>query len=185
MSNKPRHRPPRQYDTAPSYTLVSVGTGQCANPTCNCVPTFEPWSYTVGRSRRRRAELVTTGLFNVAVIQDLTDRVAHQIDRHDALRQLGADRTCWLGERLVRLDPVPDEWVVHDPCRIAAWFDRFARSGTPIEPPELLQIVWPDDAGRFPDDPACDALIRGRQALLGHDPLTYPAVAADDLDGVA
>ena len=176
MSNKPRHRPPRQRHRTPPFRIFAIDTGACQRPGCNCGFTGRPWSYTVGRSRRRQAELVTTGLFSLEVIAHLTHDVAHQIDAHGLLESLPSDRVFDVLGLPFRLDVVPPEWVLTDPYRIASWFPRDPRREPRIDPPDILQIVWPDQAGRFPDDPRCAELERQRQVLLAADPLTYPTV---------
>jgi hypothetical protein len=42
----------------------------------------------------------------------------------------------------------------------AIWFAR--QVGTQA-PPRRVQLLWPDEAGKFPDDPACSAEVRGMQ----------------------
>lgn len=182
MSNKPRHRPPRARPRRHvPYRVFAIDTGACDEPFCDCAFTGRPWSYTAGRSRWGRAELVTTGLFVPEVVATVTHRVAHEIDAHDLLGRLRPDRTFELDGLSFRLDVVPPEWVLLDPSRIASWFSLYGRGRRPIQAPELLQIVWPDWAGRFPDDPSCGDLERERQILLAVDPVSYPTIA-DDLD---
>ena len=45
----------------------------------------------------------------------------------------------------------------------ASWYARFA--GTQ-DPPARLQLLWPDKAGRFPNDPACSEEVRALQQPL-------------------
>lgn len=179
MSNKPRHRPPRPRRRDPGYKVVAIDTCHCVDPQCGCRITGRPWSYTVGRSSVGREELVTTGLFNVAVIGYLTHLVAEHLDN---VGFPAPDPVGGVIEVLglpFRLDRVPRDWVLHDPSRIARWFDRFERPGKPLDVPGLVQIVWPDEEGHFPDDPLCGVLERERQVLLAHDPLSYPTVLDD------
>ena len=176
MSNKPHHRPRRRDHRPLSFRLFAIDTGLCERPGCTCVFTGRPWSYTVGRSRRGQAELVTTGLFNPQVIAHLTYDVAHQIDVHGLLDSLPPDRIVDVLGLPFRLDIVPPEWVLHDPSRIASWFASHGRPDAAVEPPELLQIVWPDEFGRFHDHQLCGELERQRQVLLAADPVSYPAL---------
>lgn len=176
MSNKPRHRPPRRPPRPPSFRVFAIDTGVCERPGCTCRFTGRPWSYTVGRSRRGQAELVTTGLFNPDVIAHLTYDVAHQIDVHGLLEPLPPDRIVEVLGLPFRLDVVPPQWVRHDPSRIASWFASHGRTGTALDAPDILQIVWPDEFGRFPDEPMCGELERQRQVLLALDPVSYPTI---------
>ncbi|HWL41672.1 MAG TPA: DUF4262 domain-containing protein [Ilumatobacter sp.] len=178
MSNKPHHRPPRHRHRykPPPFRVFAIDTGVCTRPGCDCGFTGRPWSYTAGRSRRGQAELVTTGLFNPEVIAHLTHDVAHQIDAHDLLVSLPPDRVVDVLGLPFRLDVVPPEWVLHDPSRITSWFSLYGRAAASVDPPDILQIVWPDEFGRFPDDPLCGELERQRQVLLAVDPVSYPTV---------
>ena len=61
--------------------------------------------------------------------------------------------------------PVPDEWLLTDFSRLAAWFRHFCPDGESLPLPEVQQVVWPDAAGRFPDD---------RDAIHGRQGTTHP-----------
>ena len=43
--------------------------------------------------------------------------------------------------------------------------------------PDVVQLVWSDHDGRFPDHPKCDRFIVECQPLLAQDPLAYPRTA--------
>jgi hypothetical protein len=165
-------------------TIYAAGTGACDRPGCGCRATESPWSYTVGRTHRRRAELVTTGLYDRDEIAWITNRVAHDIDAHSFLTRIGVRRPFTVldfgdarfrpeprpGDRALqeacrsRLDPVPSEWFLTDPRRMRNWLHRFAAPGRRPLAPEVLQIVWSDDDGRFPDDPDWGQVDGWRQA---------------------
>ena len=38
----------------------------------------------------------------------------------------------------------------------------------------MLQVVWSDTEGAFPDDPECDPEVRYMQVLLAQHPHTFP-----------
>jgi hypothetical protein len=182
------------------FTIYAAGTGVCDRPGCGCRATDRPWSYTVGRTRRRRAELVTTGLYDREEIAWITNRVAHDIDVHSFLTRIGVGRPFTVldfgdapfrpepdpGERALleayrfRLDIVPSEWFLADPGRMGNWLRRFAANGRRPFPPEILQIVWSDDEGRFPDQPDWAKADGWQQALLAVDPLSYPVPSGDE-----
>jgi hypothetical protein len=46
----------------------------------------------------------------------------------------------------------------------ARWFAE--HSGLGSEPLKRLQMLWPDEHGVFPDDPGCEAGVRGAQTPL-------------------
>jgi hypothetical protein len=193
MSNKrrrhPSHRtrprrPPRLASRLPptdahsirtrdGYTIVAVDTGPCSAQ-CTCPVGDQPWSYTVGRSARGAAELVITGGYDLGLIADLTIEIAHHIDAHNLLDELDTGGVWDLGGSRLRLDVVPPEWLLNDPDRMARWVARYARPGKPLTPPAILQIVWPDDRGRLPDDPLCNPLVPAVQGLLARDQVGYP-----------
>lgn len=60
---------------------------------------------------------------------------------------------------LVDGSAIPDEYFGH-----AIWYARHV--GTPV-PPERLQLLWPDDAGKFPNEPDCAAEIVTAQTPAG------------------
>lgn len=197
MSKKSRrHRPrgrgcPGGRDVP--FTTFAVGTGTCDRPGCRCQEITTPWSYTVGRSRRGRAELLTTGLSDPDEIAWLCGRIAHEIDAHDLLGRVGVGQPFtmldfgdaayaeYTPEELraielqrFRLDEVGEAWLRTDPGRMAHWVRRFRAGDRVTRMPTLLQIVWSDEEGRFPDDPTCELSVRDEQALLADDPFGYP-----------
>lgn len=174
MSNAARPRPPRRWHRpAADFKVVAIGALACAVPGCAC-RTEHAWSYTVGRTAQGQAELVTTGVRDADFLSFLNSRVSHEIDVHGLLDRLTPDGRFWLDDFPLRLDPVPAEWLHTDTSRMAVWFNRFGGRPSAPDVPELLQIVWPDDWGRFPDDPLCDWAVRDTQPLLGDDPTSFP-----------
>jgi hypothetical protein len=74
----------------------------------------------------------------------------------------------------VKLLAVPDEWVLADHARMAAWFEHYASGRGGVSLPEIHQVVWADAAGLFPDDPGCTAWVVREQPILRDAPLHYP-----------
>jgi hypothetical protein len=62
-----------------------------------------------------------------------------------------------IGSNVLLVDgsEIPEEYFLS-----AAWYARHAELGNP---PRLLQLFWPDDAGRFPDDRECAPEVRELQ----------------------
>jgi Domain of unknown function (DUF4262) len=48
--------------TRRGLAVMSVGSGECWVPGCDCAPAPIPWSYTIGLVERRHPEVVTFGL---------------------------------------------------------------------------------------------------------------------------
>jgi hypothetical protein len=70
----------------------------------------------------------------------------------------------------VKVLTVPDEWVLADHARMAAWFELYGGARLP----EIHQVVWADAAGSFPDDPGCASWVVREQPILRDAPLHYP-----------
>ena len=122
----------------------------------------EWFTYTIGLPNSRSwPELVCFGLDGKTAHGILTDAIAEMSERgvrpeaglllHKTLN--GQDAM------LVEGTAVPDPYLGS-----AIWFSR--HSGFPCPPPKL-QLVWPDEEGRFPSDPECDPEVRQLQTPLG------------------
>lgn len=156
------------------FAVVPVGHSACASPDCGAAPVSHPWTYTVGLMAAVQPELVVMGLCPTDA-----DHVVHRLaDRRRQGERLPVDEPIDVDGVPVRLRDVPDEWLQYDPSRMAWWFawnrsrdDRFG------ELPVVQQIVWPDDDGRFPDDPACEWHVVEQQPVLAVDPFSFPEPA--------
>jgi len=159
------------------YTVVTNG-GVCGKPGCPCARSGgfgdEVWSFTIGRHEFGEAELVITGDLDAEEILWIMSRVTHEIDHHDLVARSQSGELLEFAPLRFRLDPVPPEWLDTDPSRMQDWFDIYTVPGTRRVPPELLQVVWSDTKGAFPDDPVCDPDVRHVQVLLARDPHTFP-----------
>lgn len=110
-------------------------------------PAFE---YTVGLVRLGHPELIVFGL---------SSKTRHGL-LHHCIRCIHAGRPFLHGER--RTDVVPgSEFQVRrvherhfaDHVGYAMWYHRFADMPGELE---VMQIVWPDESGRFPSEPGFD-----------------------------
>jgi Domain of unknown function (DUF4262) len=191
-----RHQPPRSRPTSKPvddrrarlarlsasirrdrFTVVTVG-GVCGKPGCACARSNgfgdEAWSFTIGRHEIDEPELVITGDLDAEEITWIMSRVTHEIDHHNLLERAAQGELLEFAPLRFRLDPVPSEWLGTDPARMQDWFDMYSVPGTRCDPPELLQVVWSDTKGAFPDDPECDPEVRHVQILLAQHPHTFP-----------
>jgi hypothetical protein len=153
------------------HVVVSVGYGECDVPGCNCGRSPTPWSYSVGLTDQGFPELVVLGL-DTPVTGRLINEVARRwldgtLDRH-------AETFTYRGGTF-RLVDVPDRWVLDDRSRMAAWFERQRWPWSPTLLPEVRQVVWPDEAGRYPDDDDAPPATRRAQPILRDRPSSYPA----------
>lgn len=159
------------------FTVVTVG-GVCGKPGCPCVRGGgfgeEAWSFTIGRHDIGEPELVITGDLGAEEIIWIMSRVTHEIDHHDLRARAKQGELLVFAPLRFRLDPVPPEWLDTDPTRMQDWFDIYSTPGTRRDPPELLQVVWSDTKGAFPDDPNCDPEVRHVQVLIAQHPRTFP-----------
>jgi len=119
-----------------------------------------------GRVERGLPEFVVLGRAPAASLA-----MAEWADGLGALVTTGRMR---FGSRLVRVDPVPPEWLGRDPGRMGGWFAYYRSGRTDGPPPALAQLVWADQNDRFPDDPLCDRFVVTAQPLLSVDPINYP-----------
>jgi hypothetical protein len=125
----------------------------------------EEWfTYTIGLSRSYSwPEIVCFGVDAKAAHGILTDAIAECKERnippHPGMllhKTLGG-----LDAMLVNGSAIPDPYLGS-----AIWYARYI--GLDV-PPEKLQLLWPDENGRFPGDPACDPEVRQLQTPRGID----------------
>lgn len=123
----------------------------------------EEWfTYTIGLPKSHGwPELICFGLPSDTAHGILTDAIAECEAR--AIRpSAGLELTDTLRDcsaLFVDASAIPDEYFGS-----ATWYARHV--GTPA-PPERLQLLWPDKAGRFRDDPDCSAEVRQMQTPVG------------------
>lgn len=138
-----------------------VGTGQCSVPGCDCGPEPVPWAYTIGFAERGHPEVVTFGLPLEHATRAMNWVRGHEVDG-EPLRPGSVDM---LDGHWVRFDPVPTEWAMSSPYPIDNWFAHYGIGRDWLEPPEVMQLVWADHYGNFPDDTACDPVVRAAQPV--------------------
>jgi hypothetical protein len=139
----------------------------CMVPGCRCEPSRHPWTYTIGLVERLHPEVVAIGLPLRESVGALRDLAHELVDGHRR-----PPEEPWVREgRWLRLDPLPHRWLSYDHARMAFWFNYYGRT---VAPPRVLQLVWSDASGRFPDEAGCDPLVVADQPLLARDPLAVP-----------
>lgn len=170
----------KQLDTiigACGFAVIPVGYGGCSVPEC-CGPVAEqPWMYTVGLSQWGLSEFVLMGL-NPGDAQ----RTLHHLAGAELTgRPQPLDRTLAVEGTLARLLDVPDEWLLTDPSRMAAWFGYQSRERLTLGLPRVRQVVWADAQGRFPDDVGVRPQASLRQPILRDDPVSQPHRSSREL----
>ncbi len=119
----------------------------------------EEWfSYTIGLPKSHGwPEIVCFGLGGDVAHGLLTDAIAEceakGLGPHAGL--VLTDVVNGYDALLVDGSTIPDHYI-----NSAIWYAR--RAGTQV-PPARLQLLWPDKAGAFPNDPACSAEVRTLQ----------------------
>jgi len=158
------------------FMLVMVGSGDCSVPGCECEPSDERWSYSIGMVERGMPEVVITGLADVHALY-----VANFVfDEFRAGRGMEVGEVRWMGSAPLRLDDVDDEWLATDTNRMAHWLNHYCVGRTEIQMPPVRQIVWGDSDGYFPDDSRCDPTIAAWQPVLADDPVSFPTPSTGD-----
>ena len=150
------------------YTGIPVGYGGCSTPGCRCTMSSERWAYTIGFHDQGRPELLVAGLTpgQVSVAFRTIDYLWHSGEN------VGAGSIIDIGSHTLRLEAVPAEWLLHDASRMALWLRHYAHDRTLPALPQLLQVLWSDDNGRFPDQSGYDHTYL--QPILAVDPTVYP-----------
>jgi hypothetical protein len=153
------------------FAVNCVGYGACSVPGCRCgARERHPWTYTVGLTKAGLPELVLMGREPVPA-HFAVSWVANELR---AGHPVPLDQPFLLEGTAVKVLDVPDEWVLADLDRMAAWFQHFAAGVERVPLPEIHQVVWSDADGRFPDDPECDRWVVVEQPILRAAPLHYP-----------
>lgn len=153
------------------FAVKAVGYGQCDVPGCRCtVRSRSPWTYTVGLTAASLPELVVMGLAPGAAHFAVT----WVVERRRAGRVLPLEEPFLIDGAPAKLLPVPDDWVLADPSRMAAWFEYFGVDTSSPRLPKVQQLVWPDATDRFPDDPRCAEWVVRDQPILRAAPLHHP-----------
>ena len=156
------------------FFVVSVGSGRCAVPGCNCALELRPWCYTIGLCDLQHPELVVVGLLPEAAHRVMT--WTYELARYGRPLELGVKYE--LDHVGVKLVEVPRHWLAFDPSRMTLWMQHYGPGRNVLEFPHVTQLLWADADGRFPDDPACDPEIRELQPVLATDPLAFPRKAS-------
>jgi hypothetical protein len=142
--------------------VMSVGSGECSVPGCQCEPESAPWSYTIGLVERRHPEVVTLGLPPKAAVAIL-NRV-HARDVAGTRIEPGAIER--FNGVLIKLVPVPAEWVTSEDDPMGQWFHHYRIGRASIEPPPVLQLLWADRHGVLPGEAGCAWEVEDLQPRL-------------------
>ena len=148
--------------------VMNVGHGGCDVPGCRCEPSPVPWSYTIGRVERDLPELL---IFSTCAT--CSTKLCNWVDERDVAGEgLVPDVVVQYGSgALIKLVPVPIEWLVREGDDIfGQWIGHYANGRDVLEPPDVLQIVWADANGRFPDDTGCIPDVVAQQPILRNRP---------------
>lgn len=118
----------------------------------------EWFTYTIGLPKTHGwPELICFGLGNDRAYDFLADAIA-ECDERAVSPRVGLELTKVINgynALLANASSIPDHYFGS-----AIWYAR--QVGTEV-PPARLQLLWPDKAGQFPNDPACSAEIRRMQ----------------------
>lgn len=135
------------------YFIQGVAPGGLADPV---------YCYTVGLQRLPvpRPEVIIFGL-DTCCAADVLHRVHEQV-RVDGPLPRGEVVPGLFDQASVRVDEVRPEWVEAYAGMVAPLLRRRAHDVP------MLQLVLPDDAGRWPEDPAVDPAVLVHQPLLAH-----------------
>jgi len=145
------------------HAIISVGSGECDVPGCRCVPEPVTWSYTIGLVEDDLPELVAFGLcFDDAAF------MLNWAARRARCPHCGVDpgTVVELGDFPIRFDAVPVEWAIDtvaDP--LGCWWAHYSVGRSAVPAPSIVQCVWADGDGRFPDDPECDPAVVAAQPV--------------------
>ncbi len=123
------------------WAIVAVGSPYDRDP---------PWAYTVGLSARYdHPEFVITGTLGCGALFNQLGAAVRAGERFLP----GCSEVDVLGIR-ARIGSVhPDEWLSG---RFAAWVDYYGALGPPHPEPSAVQVIWPDEQGRFPGEAGFD-----------------------------
>ena len=125
-----------------------------------------PWTYTIGLSRRcSHPELVLMGL-PTCCAGEVLNQLGTRVEAGDRLDLLPDGETTVEGWPYRVVSVHPKQWGTD---LFAAWLNYYGTLGC-VPDPAALQVVWADDAGRFPGDPAFDRTLRRRQRRLDRAP---------------
>ena len=134
---------------------------------------------------------VTSGVHSGrAPLAERATRIFNAVrDRTAAGQPVKAGETTALLSKQVRFDVVPVGWILDDNIDpMGQWFRHYGVGRPRLEPPSVLQVVWCDVNGHFPDDPRCHidwaALAQsGTTLVLLMGVRQLPAIAAALAEG--
>lgn len=138
------------------HAIMCVDTGECSVPGCRCEPSPVPWSYTIGLSGDGLAEFVAFGLDQHGSVRMLNWAAAQARSPDGRVAPGGVGH---LDGRPVRFDQVPVGWVLDGVDPMGQWWAHYGPGRPDLGPPPVIQCVWADAEGRFPDDPECDPAV--------------------------
>lgn len=154
------------------YTMIVVGSGECAVPGCTCSPEPYPYAYSLGLVDLGHPELVTFGV-PLTHVNALARPVFEAVAAGRPLA-VGREHRHELDDApSISLVPVPDLWVQRDPGRVGGWFDIYSTPDAGI--PSFVQVCWSDATGAMPWERGCDRRVAELQPVLEDDPVRYPS----------
>ena len=112
------------------------------------------WAYSIGRVLRGLPELIVVGMPS----HQCGHLINHVADHWDRVISGELDDS-------VHLVPLPERVVAT--TNYVRDAGRFSREHGLLSELRVMQVVWPDHAGHFPWDLACDSSVRHVQPMLG------------------
>lgn len=157
MSEELDHVDQKVIDDVERYGWSSMSVA----PALDSDDPMEWWTYTIGLSRSYGwPEMVIFGLDNKtchALISDaIAECKARELKPKPGIKLL--DVIKGFPARLIDGSSIPDHYLGQ-----AVWYYRHIGSDEELK---KVQLLWPDKAGIFPDDSACDPEFRNLQTPL-------------------
>ncbi len=141
--------------------VLNIGSGDCSVPGCACSAAPVPWSYSIGFHERAHPEIVVFGCE-----PDRAVTMLNWVRRRELTERPVSDGAIILLDgNWVRFDRLPADWITGRDDPMGTWFAHYGVGVDHVEPPSVMQLVWADEAGRFPDEDGCDPDVVAAQPL--------------------
>jgi hypothetical protein len=131
----------------------------CVGPAIGSEDRKEWFGYTIGLAKTFGWPELICFHVDLTVIANLLNLAVEECRRRGVAPSAGLELTGVVEgapARLAGTKPMADSYV-----KYARWFAE--REGLPLS---VLQLLWPDNTGHFPDDPGCDQDVRRWQTPM-------------------